>query len=64
MDFRTRKDFVDPRRGLEAEFEAARTLLRKERAEPKTIVDRLRRWLDERRLHREMVTKPARAARW
>ena len=64
MEERPRKDFVDPRPNLEVEFEAARARLRDERGKPRTILERIRLWLDEVRLHREMVTKPRRSARW
>jgi hypothetical protein len=58
------RDFVDPRPGLEAEYEAARAKLRESRGEPRSMSQQLSLWFAELRLHREKVSKPLRIARW
>jgi hypothetical protein len=56
--------FIGPRASLEAEYGAAVERLRRERGEPRTLRERWRFWLERRRLHRELVEIPRRAANW
>jgi hypothetical protein len=57
-------EFVDPRPGLEAAYEAEIERLRPTFEGQHGLTARWRWWRTRRRLYHEIVTRPLRSARW
>jgi hypothetical protein len=56
--------FLNPREGLEQEYQRAVEDLRGEVGDPRTLRERWTFWRARRRLWREKVIRPSRSANW